>query len=263
MNDYKTKTGVPNTSQRYKTYYSPGQDIRFILTTPDEERSLFEMAKKTGGDVEPARKFLREHKVPVHGDEAETARIFIITNHLLFAKMDAEGQVKSRALGADEVVSAANFAVMKAYDGFQHRKGYRFTTYLRHFIRGEIASLWKTKFNGDIADPSICGPTDGSFVPADNSTAWTPDDRNSDLSEDHPGEGMDLKSFNREKLAAAMSQLSVRDADLMRLAYVEDMGFAEIGRLRGVTREAVRATHARIIKRLRTLLSKDGVSDLE
>lgn len=263
---------IPNVSQRFKSYYSPGQSIRFILTEPEEERSLFEMAKELGGDLGPARAFLKEHRVPTYADEPTTARTFLITNHLLFAQTDAKGQIKSAALRMDEIVSAANFAVMKAFESFDTRKGFRFTTYLRHFIRGEIASLWKTKFSGGISDPSICGPSgcgNGEIskekwdaMSGNAGTEWK-NDRNILMSEDHSAEGDDLKGFNREKLGAAMLELSPKDRELMNLHYVEGKGFAEIGRDRGVTREAVRATHARIVKRLRAILKTEGVSDLE
>lgn len=259
---------IPNVNQRFKSYYSPGQSIRFILTEPEEERSLFEMAKGLDGDLGPAREFIKEHKVRRYDDEVTTARVFLITNHLLFAQTDAKNQVRGAALGLDEIVSAANFAVMKAFESFDARKGFRFTTYLRHYIRGEIAALWKSKFSGGIADPSIGGLSSSAPLHNDNMLAthrviWRPDDLDINLSENHPAEDIDLKGFNRERLAEALLEFSPKDRELIRLAYAEDMGFAEIGRLRGVTREAVRATHARIIKRLRTLLKTEGVSDLE
>lgn len=262
----KSPSRIPNATQRFKSYYSPGQCIRFILTEPEEERSLFEMAKGLNGDLGPAREFIKAHKVRRYHDEAETARVFLITNHLLFAQTDAKNQVKGGALGLDEIVSAANYAVMKAFESFDARKGFRFTTYLRHYIRGEVAALWKSKFSGGIADPSIsAGGTcyDGNPRAGDDARSTWSDDRNINLSEDHPAEGDDLKGFNRARLATALLEFSPKDRELIRLAYVEDMGFAEIGRIRGVTREAVRATHARIIKRLRALLKTDGVSDLE
>lgn len=224
-------------------YYSKDQNIKFRMTTPEEERELWVKAKS--------------------GDEE--ARTFLIHNHLLFASMQAQ-RLNSGQLPKNEVISAANFAVMKAYETFDYTRGFRFTTYLRPFIRGEISALWKSKFAGGIADPSFGGP---SAFRADDRVSNHKDcsvqfkergmTHNPEPEEDHPAEELDLKRFNGKAVVAAVSKLTKSEQALIRQVYVQEKSLADIGRERGVSRAAVQATHARIIKKLKRLLGK-GVS---
>jgi len=219
-------------------YYSKDQDIHFRLTTPEEETALWVKARE--------------------GDEA--AREFLIKNHLLFAVMRAQEQV-GNLLPKDEVTSAANFAVMEAFDRFDHTRGFRFTTYLRPFITGAVSQLWRSKFSGGVPDPSIQRgslPVDG-HERRDNFQKENPFSDPTENSADHPGELLDLRQFNRAKLAAALAGLSKKDAELLHLVYFEDQSFADIARVRGVTRSAVQATHGRIIAKLKKKLEAEGV----
>lgn len=102
-------------------YYRHGQDLTFTPTTREEERELFKRAK--AGD--------------------EDARTFLITNHLLFAKLEA--QRMGAGAEEDELTSAANLALMTAVDQFDLKFKSRFTSYLRPFIWGEVARLWRDK----------------------------------------------------------------------------------------------------------------------
>jgi len=212
-------------------YYSKDQDIHFRLTTPEEETALW--VKARAGD--------------------EEAREFLIKNHLLFAVMRAQEQV-GNLLPKDEVTSAANFAVMEAFGRFDHTRGFRFTTYLRPFITGAVSQLWRSKFSGGIPDPSIqrgSAPVEG-HERKENSDP-------TEASADHPGELLDLRQFNREKLAVALAGLSAKDSELLQLVYFQDKSFADIARARGVTRSAVQATHGRIIAKLKKKLEAEGV----
>jgi RNA polymerase sigma factor (sigma-70 family) len=103
-------------------YYPEGTDLTYTNITHAQERELF--AKAKAGDTE--------------------AREFLITNHLLFAAN--EGRKWSRGkLPEDEVISAANYAVMTAFDRFDTSWNNRFSSFLRPFIRGAIAALWRSK----------------------------------------------------------------------------------------------------------------------
>lgn len=104
------------------SYYRPTDGLKFVMLTIAQERDLFEKAR--AGD--------------------EQAREFIIRNHLLFAAKEG----RRRALGKlseDDVISAANFALMRAYEKFDHTKGNRFSSFLRPFIRGQIVNLWRAQ----------------------------------------------------------------------------------------------------------------------
>lgn len=225
-------------------YYSADQDIRFRMTTPEEERSLFLMARRG----------------------CEVSREFLIRNHLLFAMMQAKATV-SGDLPDDEVTSAANYAVMKAFNTFDPNRGTRFTTYLRSFIKGEIASLWRSKFSCGVLDPSAQVQPTGSVkrnppdmkFDSDGSYAVVVDATHRIADESPTVEEIDLKKFNRLALAKAMLRLPKRDAEFLRLYYVEDFTYERIAKRFRMTRQNVQAFHARSIDKLRVWLKREGV----
>lgn len=221
-------------------YYSVGQNIRFDMLTPEQERALWVKAKD---------------------ENDEAAREYLIRNHLLFAMMHAETLVGGR-LPRNEVTSAANFALMKAYERFDYRKGFKFNTYLRPFIRGEISELWRSKFSGGIPDPSlgskeytgndgIKGLAMGGLDPLDNDRLVP--------TVEHEAEGEDLKRFNIEQLKEALKVLNKKDAALIRMVYVQGKSMADVARQRGVSRAAVQATHTKIMGKLRKILKRAKV----
>ncbi len=215
----------PERNGSRNNYYSPDQDIHFKMTTPEEEKELFRKARS--------------------GDEK--AREFLITNHLLFAAMHAQSLVSATPfLPRDEVISAANFAVMKAMDKFKPERGFRFTTYLRFIIRAEISDLWRSKFSGGVPDPSLGSPV----ALLDGTEAADPDPS---------AEEIDLSRFNRAALGRALEQLTDKDRELIQLRYYEDLTLAQIGEKWGVTREAIRTFHARLMARLKSLVEAEGL----
>lgn len=245
------RIGIPTTTHRY---YSDDQDITFRMTSPEEETALFLKAK--AGDLE--------------------AFTFVIQNHLLFALMQAQASVKG-SLPRNEVISAANFAVMKAYQTFDPLRGFRFTTYLRPFIRGEVSALWRSKFSGGVADPSLAGGSGSSDRRTQNrgqlegdadrgvsgdGLSWKRTLPDADLIDEsvETFDQIDLRQFNQAALAKVLGTLSEKDGELIRLHYGEELSFAEIGRQRCVSREAIRATHERILDRLKKQLRAEGVA---
>lgn len=245
-------------------YYSKGQSIRFVMTTPEEESALFKWAK-TGEPERGSFEHSRFGDLRTPGD----AREFLIRNHLLFAMKFAVPLAKSR-LPFNEVVSAANLAVVKAFESFNPAFGSRFTTYLRPFIFGEIQALWRSKFNScGVPDPSLVGSRATSLV----STSSGDGDYSEGVqhgqcslrkeveyqearygSDDHPGEELDLRDFNREKLAEILKGLSPEDLQLVQAHYFEGKSFAELARERGITRKGVSIAHKRLLARLKKLL---------
>ncbi len=103
-------------------YYKPSENLKFVPVTSDEEKLLFAAARV--------------------GDEQ--AKESIIRNHLLFAAKEGRRWARGM-LPEDEVISAANFALMMAYEAFDHTRGNRFASFLRPFIRGRIAELWRAQ----------------------------------------------------------------------------------------------------------------------
>jgi RNA polymerase primary sigma factor len=104
------------------SYYKPTDDLKFVQPTEEQERALFDAARS--------------------GDD--TARETIIRTHLLFVAKEGRRWARGM-LPDDEVISAANYALMRAYEKFDRTRGKRFCAFLRPFIRGSIANLWRAQ----------------------------------------------------------------------------------------------------------------------
>jgi len=196
----------------YNRYYPKDTDLRFTMLTREQETALFVQAR--AGDA--------------------TAREFLIKNHLLFAARHARQMVKGK-LPDDDVVSAANFAVMRAFEKFDHTLGNRFTSYLKFFIKGEIAGLWRslstTKKPGtETEEPTLSGTGCRKML-------RDPVENPHQESEEKEHIGHLQAMLNESKLS-----LNTHEQDIIRRVYEDEQSFAEIGRANGVTREAIRAT---------------------
>lgn len=222
-------------------YYRANEDLRFKLTTPEEERDLFLRAKE--GDKE--------------------ARDFLIHNHLLFAARFARRQNRGR-LPDDEVISAVNAALMNAIDRFDPARGNRFTRYLMPFLRGALAGLWKEQ---NTVEPG--SHADGNFP---SFVSFHEDDSGGKarklhhrVSETAPStdtvvmEKEDL-SLNLAMLSRCRCKLTATERVLLKLIYEEKVSMADIARQRGVSRQAVHAAHGQIIAKLRTAFKKEEKS---
>lgn len=222
-------------------YYKANEDLRFKLTTPEEERALFEKAKT--GDTE--------------------AREFLIRNHLLFAATYARRANRGK-LPDDEVVSAANNALMSAIDRFDPSRGNRFTRYLEPFLRGALASLWKEKNTVGGGSKSEDFP---SFTPyseesaVDDNDTRRPRKQHKQITELVPAtdeivaDAEDL-SVNLAMLAKCKTKLTAKEAELLRLIYEEGKSMADIARDRGISRAAISAAHGLIIGKLKAGFKK-------
>lgn len=211
----------------YARYYPKDTDLRFTMLTREQETALFVASR--AGDT--------------------TAREFLIKNHLLFAARQARQMVKGK-LPDDDVVSAANFAVMRAFEKFDHTLGHRFTSYLKFFIKGEIAGLWRNlstvKKPGEERTPERIA-TSGAAL---------------DLPVEYPhreGEEKEHISHLQALLNESKLSLNPHEQEIIRKVYELDKNFAEIGRENGVTREAIRATHNRALAKLQKAMKLKGV----
>jgi RNA polymerase sigma factor (sigma-70 family) len=222
-------------------YYRANENLRFKLTTPEEERELFTRAKK--------------------GDTA--AREFLIHNHLLFAARFARRQNRGR-LPDDEVVSAVNAALMNAIDRFDPERGNRFTRYLMPFLRGAIAGLWKSK---NVVSPSSHSDKFPGFTPyreedkEDTSQSPMPSKVQRHISELAPStdelvmEKEEL-TLNLDMLRNCRAKLTTSEKILLRLIYHDKISMADIARQRKVSRQAVHAAHGQIVAKLREAFRK-------
>jgi len=222
-------------------YYRANEDLRFKLTTPEEERKLFVAAK--GGDAE--------------------AREFLIRNHLLFAARFARRQNRGR-LPDDEVISAVNAALMNAIDRFDPERGNRFTRYLMPFLRGALAGLWKEQ--NTVEPGSHSGGHFPSFVSFhEDDSGGKARKLQQRVSETAPAtdavvmEKEDL-GLNLAVLSRCKCKLTPTERVLLKLIYEEKISMADIARQRGVSRQAVHAAHGQIIAKLRAAFKKEEKS---
>lgn len=226
-------------------YYRNGQNLRFTLISREEEKDLFR--RSLAGD--------------------ESAREFLITNHLLFAMTYARAHGKG--LQDDELVSAANLALMTAIDRFDPKWDNRFTSFLKPFIKGELAQLWRSK--------NIVSSPRNTIPPT---TLYLEDLTPSDLSQHgdaeitdggHPDHGVlsasnefDFDSIdNRARLEviwrAAKKVLTKNEYLIFEGVYRDGKSYSDIGRDRNVTREAIRISHCKGMQKLIAELRRRGL----
>lgn len=203
-------------------YYKQIPDLRFAVLTEAEERDLFLRARS--------------------GEEE--ARQFLIENHLLFAATEARRRSRGK-LPEEEVVSAGNAALMQCIDRFDPNKGARFTTFLRFYIRAEVSRLWQER---DPVDYKKNYPKDDDSDPAFRqpleSEVETPDYA-----------GDEFKTIILGVLKNARKDLTDVEQKLLKRVYEDGASFAEIGREEGgISREAIRTRHERLLKKLRARL---------
>ena len=214
-----------------QSYYAPGTDLKFTLLSAEDETALFTKVRE-GGDA----------------TKAQEAREYIITNHLLFAATYARKLVKGK-LPDNEVVSAANFGLMKAFEAFDHTRGKRFSSYAKPYIRSEIATLWRSK---DIVDYHGHFPDDTSG-----------DDLHlldSEAGVVQPDVEGDSKELVMRCLEQSQKVLNAREAKVLRMFYHEDLNFREIADTLDITRERVRQIHSVAIGKLGRAFAKAGVN---
>lgn len=219
------------------TYYPPSTDLKFIKTTREEERELFRKMK--AGDAD--------------------ARETIIKHHLLFVAIVARKCANNgvNKLPDDEVVSAANEALIQAIDRkqFDETRGFRFTSYLRPFIRGAISKLWreKTKY--------VQLPEGWENAERDGWSNTTPGAPILDTTEQHPVEEDDFQAFIHAALEDGRAGLTEREQLVLSLMYDKGMNGAEVGRKLKMSRERIRQIHEEILAKLRKALHKKGIDN--
>jgi RNA polymerase sigma factor (sigma-70 family) len=212
-------------------YYGPGTDLKFKLLSAEEETRLFSIAKDFAGK------------------EATKARDFIITNHLLFAMTYARKLVRGK-LPDNEIISAANFGLMKAFEAFDHKRGTRFAAYAKPYIQSEIKSLWRSK---DIVDYHGNYPAE-----TDGETLLLVDEDEGVVQPDVEG---DSKELILRCLCESKKVLTAKEAKVLRMFYEQDLNLREIGDTLGITRARVHQIHNGAVEKLRRAFKKAGVDE--
>lgn len=216
------------------SYYPPGTDLTFVPTTHDEEKELFRRAK--AGDADAKEKIIRNH-------------LLLVAN---IARRIARGK-----LPEDEIISAANFALVKAYEGFDSSYPNRFSAFLKLFVRGEIARLWS---NLNIVRKSDY--SDGVPVTSVEITDDVGEEEDADADAD--ADEKDHKEFLLKLVEQAKLVLDPREKEIVGLLYCEvPASQADVARQLKLSRERVRqlfdgALH-KLQKQLRILMNENGI----
>lgn len=210
-------------------YYKNGEDLTFTLRSKAEETVLFQKAK--AGDAAAKEQIIKDHLLLV----------------ATIARRIARGQ-----LPEDDVISAANFALMKAYENFTPELNNRFSGFVKLYVRGEIARLWKDR---NIVDK-------GNF---DDGEAIVSVPLNEEMSEESTSEERDHHSFLLKLLRESTDILDAREKSILSLIYSETpLTQAEVARQMKITRERVRQIHdaaiAKVGRELRRRMNENGVN---
>lgn len=210
-------------------YYPKGTDLSFVSISHEEERALFKKAKA--------------------GDEA--AKEQLIRSHLLLVANLARKLCKGR-LPEDQIVSAANFALMKAYENFRPEFPNRFSGFLQLHVRGEIARLWLEQNVVHKTDFSDGEPI--TSVPLSEESA-----------EETGYEDKAHKEFLIKLSEEAKSVLDPRELEIVNLLFCElPMNQSEVARKLKLSRERIRQVYngalIKLQKELRRLMNLHGIN---
>jgi RNA polymerase sigma factor (sigma-70 family) len=205
-------------------YYRNGEELSYPKISHEDERVLF--AKARAGD--------------------QSAKDAIIHNHLLFAASLGRSLAKGR-LPEDEVVSAANYALMLAFQNFDPRYPNRFAAFIRSHVRGAIARLWSEK--------NLVSKSDFS----DDCPISTCELLEDDIVEQHPVEENDHHKFLLDLLEKTKQVLDERETKIFDLLYCEERNtLSSVGAKLNppLTRERVRQIHDEALNKLRAELRR-------
>ncbi len=219
-------------SKPYSTsYYQVGTDLRYEEISHERERELFAAARA--------------------GDEA--AKEFLIKNHLLLAATQGRKWARG-ALPEDEVISAANYALVLAFERFDYTRGNRFNSFLRPFVRAQIALLWRSKAVNGINEHAPEFPT----KTLTDSVAYAGvDDVRLDPSEEHPSEDEDHREFVLRLLEKSKGILTELESEIIARHFSEDSEcLSDIAKTHKLTRERIRQIKEGALSKLKRELDK-------
>lgn len=209
-------------------YYPKDLNIRFIMLTREQETALFTEARAGNTD----------------------SREFLIKNHLLFAAREARRMTKGK-LPDNDVVSAANHALMKAFERFDHTLGNRFTSYLKPFIRGEIATLWKSLSTVTVPAGFVREtPLRELSQPVELDTAVSPH---------KVAERDEHWAHLQDILEQCKGALTPREQSLLGLIYTDGLNFSEVARKMGISRQAISVKHRDALEKLKLAFKRRGI----
>lgn len=204
------------------------EDLKFSPIPEEEEREMFRKAKA--------------------GDAA--IRETLITRHMLFVMK--QGRRFGAQLPPDETSSAANLALMKAFDRFDPDRipPVSFRSFLIPYIRAAIAHCWREHEAVDYKHSKPPPPTDeNTKTEAGINTVTMPDvDR------------ADHEEFLHQQILELSETLDERERAVVHLHYVDCLDLAEVGRRMKLSRQRIHQIHKSILASLRKKLEARGIT---
>lgn len=235
------------------SYYSETDDISFVPLTVEEERSLFT-------------------KFYAGGPDALASRDELIARHLrLTAKLSLT--YAKHSLPDDDAISAGNTGLMQALEcrKFDPNRGFRFASYLRPYVRGQVFAAMRFRCEGHEATKSDhqCLPEGAAITGAHGcSIDHNPGLRGSggakvgpvkksweeETAVDHGYESLQITRERRAAIEKALSTLKPMEAIAIRGVELQGLNYEEVARKHGVSRQAVHQAYSRGMKKLTALL---------
>ena len=223
------------------------------LLTPDEERSLFvalnaarHQANALRSQINPRRPAKRKlERVEQLIEESDALRKHLVEANVRLV-VSVAGRMADQIVSFEDLFSEGLLILLKAIDGFDFSKGFRFSTYAtnslhRHFYRVKKRTLRKRQFGTPIPDEvlrDVNQGTDGVDLPPDDPMLLT-----------------------RKILRAANKLLDQREQKILALRFgLEGEGsehtLREIAAVLKVSKERVRQVLGRAVGKLQDVAVK-------
>jgi len=171
----------------------------------------------------------------LHAKNFEAVAIGAMREAVKYARKCCRG-----SLGDDELISICYPALLQAAENYKSRHGITFFAFSKQYVRGAISREWRRR---DVVR--------NSSRYEDEESPIAPPKPHDDLQPVQPDfESLDVKE--RWSLIWPVMQKRLNDVERMVLVLRYKAGFSyeEIGRCRGVTRQAIQRTHACALKKL-------------
>lgn len=187
------------------------------------------------------------------------AKKVLVESHLAFVVKIAMRTNKG-VLPDEEAISIGNVALMHAVNcrRFDTRKGYRFSTYLRRYIVGEVKEAIRQHIQYKLRVPTVPLNTldheEEMLTHALDFQTWTLTSSTPKASEVMG----DRETSERRKklLSRAMSQLPERERSIVQSVAIGGKTFREAGAIFGMSRQAAQQGYVKALLKLKQKLQK-------
>ncbi|WP_252225185.1 MULTISPECIES: sigma-70 family RNA polymerase sigma factor [unclassified Clostridium] len=150
----------------------------------------------------------------------------------------------------EDLRQMARISIMKAYNTYDIKNNIPFVTFAQKIINNDIIGFHKTntrqkRGNGEITFTSIYAMVDDAD---DLRVLDTLEDKNVNVEDEV------LSYISKNKILEVLKTFSGKEKEMIELYFIKGLNFAEIGRMVGLTREAIRYRINQIRKKLKKQL---------